>query len=96
MRITDIAIMPFEIEVTTEGYTLLKVGIVETGENKGAKKEMTMGYYSRGSNGFSTMLAVIIKDKIISEKDKMTLKGYLSEYQKHLKYFTELLEKILK
>lgn len=91
MRIKDLALMPYEIEVLPEQSILYKIG-----ENqKGERKEEVMGYFSASTNGMESLIKKIVRDRVIDTAQVLTLEKFLTEWNKQTKMFTDLLTKVL-
>lgn len=96
MRIVDINLIPYEIEVDSTGFKLLKVGIVEgDGVNKGLTKETTMGYYGKSPGNLTSLIQAIAHDKVMSENQKLSLSAFLTKYQDIVGRLTTMIEKVM-
>lgn len=93
MRITDISLSPFIIEVTDTGFMLLKRGVRQEGKDKGAITETVEGYY--GKRGLPTIINSIVHANLVSTGKKVTLKQFLEEYRSEYKAISDKLDSIL-
>lgn len=96
MRIVDLDLMPYEIEANLDGYTLLKIGTVVDSKspNFGARKEETVGYYSKAPSSLLHIVHLIARSKIIGENEKISLKKFISELKAETDGLKQLMEKL--
>ena len=97
MRIVDIDLMPFEIEVKPGYLELFKVGVIEDKDspNFGKRKEVFEGVFNKSTTGMQNIIHRVVTSKIIDNHQKLNLTQFLKNYKEELYEFSVKLDKVI-
>jgi len=96
MRIKDLALEPYEIEMEgPASFTLIRPSLITSGRDQGKLREIQEGYFTSIETVVKKVVALKIHDKGKYEQDTMTLQAFLNDYVRFSNQFNKLLVKAL-